>query len=629
MIYLHFLDRELRESVNAELSYEYIKEIVLTGVFMNNEMRMSYSHYFETCLYDNELAKIIIKLNSLKLLRCYTSHSNFAEFIKSHRDMYAHDEARYPFYFDDSLSDPKLIIERHKSSTTEELFQKMLVNKVLNDEYDESLKNEFRKYLGEIGKKAITKAAFRPFLDKLPEPDQKRLSKKINIFISENYTKRYVGENDYIITGINALEHYERLTPQQFLFNFQIYRTLLDFLLPTNFAIDSIEKLVIENRLMNIKEKLFVLVKGLVEIALITSNANEPFNANKIINFLKMLIRGINLNSEFTLEQKIFSLQSTIDYKINSIRNKKCDYLLLCATNEELNAILNYPLDWVLIENGYFTRTKDKDIVLFQTGAGMVSASIIGQKLISLYNPSVIVMIGFCAGSSKDVKLGDIIIADKIYNYSTGKQLSDEVLNELECFTISTSIARKLSIRNYEYSNHITMPKDYELQLWQFLKRLQPLREPKIEKVYDIESFPDWDEILKECQEKKYITILKDCVSISESGEEYINNIKIKYPTGLTQYTPTIRSGVMACGCYVQQQEEIFTKLKIRERKTIALDMESFAIAKLANENNIDFFVIKGVGDFANDHKAFANRFIEFSTSNALHIALQVVDMLN
>ena len=502
MIYLHFLDRELRESIGAYISYEHIANIVLTTVYMNDNMRMSYSHYFETCLYDAQLAEFIRELNKLEILKCYTSHGSHEDFIESHKIMYSHDKTRYPFYFNEALPDPQLKIERHESSTTNDLFQKMFADKVLEGEYNDDLKKSFREFLNTIGEKAITKAAFKSFLDSLSAADRNRLARKINVFISANYTKRYLGENNYIVTGIDELKYYDNLSAQKYLFDYKIYKSIVEFLIPNCFELETI-KFFIQNKLLNnIKDKLSRLIKSLVELTLMGLTEREFLCPENVLRCFNDISSHTSLDPAWGIEQRIFYLQYIVDKKKDIMQKQKCDFLFLCATREELESILQFKEGWAHLEYGYYMRKNGKDIVLAQVGTGMICASIVGQKLISFYKPQIVAMVGFCAGSIGDVQLGDVIIVDKVYNYSMGKQLApDRVLSEQESFGISSSIARKIStLSGYNFTDKIQIPKDFGLQLWEFLNMLCPLRAFKSSNL-DTEKFPDWKEIYTHCNE--------------------------------------------------------------------------------------------------------------------------------
>ncbi len=60
-------------------------------------------------------------------------------------------------------------------------------------------------------------------------------------------------------------------------------------------------------------------------------------------------------------------------------------------------------------------------VVVPQVFMGMTEASRTATAAILAFHPKVMMMAGICAGKEKETKLGDLIVADKTFDYSTGK----------------------------------------------------------------------------------------------------------------------------------------------------------------------------------------------------------------
>ena len=108
---------------------------------------------------------------------------------------------------------------------------------------------------------------------------------------------------------------------------------------------------------------------------------------------------------------------------------------IIAAMPEEMNAIKEY-MSEIKVENEFFIGTIGKnECILTTCGIGKVNAARMTQMLISKYHPEAIINIGVAGGISDRVKIGDIVIGEKLVQYdfdltAFGRELgeiSDEI----------------------------------------------------------------------------------------------------------------------------------------------------------------------------------------------------------
>lgn len=98
------------------------------------------------------------------------------------------------------------------------------------------------------------------------------------------------------------------------------------------------------------------------------------------------------------------------------------------AVRRHLNNIKDSPHKGSIFCDGEFTGKENLwRIGVGMSGMGNISSSIVTERAISFFNPDVIIFVGV-AGGIKDVNPGDVVVADKVYNYESGKVGSESVL---------------------------------------------------------------------------------------------------------------------------------------------------------------------------------------------------------
>src|SRR5947209_1522045 len=74
------------------------------------------------------------------------------------------------------------------------------------------------------------------------------------------------------------------------------------------------------------------------------------------------------------------------------------------------------------------------DVVLVEIGASNIVAALEGERAVSRFQPDVILFVGV-AGGLKDVQVGDIVAATKVYGYESGRV-------EQRAFRVRPEVAR-------------------------------------------------------------------------------------------------------------------------------------------------------------------------------------------
>jgi nucleoside phosphorylase len=112
------------------------------------------------------------------------------------------------------------------------------------------------------------------------------------------------------------------------------------------------------------------------------------------------------------LDQRIYTGQAIILTALES------EYM---AVRAHLNNLREEIYKGTIYERGNFSASQWQwDVGVVQIGSGNTSAGIEAERAITYFNPQVTFFVGV-AGGIKDVKIGDVVAATKVYGYESGK----------------------------------------------------------------------------------------------------------------------------------------------------------------------------------------------------------------
>lgn len=314
--------------------------------------------------------------------------------------------------------------------------------------------------------------------------------------------------------------------------------------------------------------------------------------------------------------------------------NTDIDVLIVLATLEEENSIKKHIDEARLVEkrtpHGY-TYYRYEEGIVFAIARAIemreTPSAIAGQYFLDELKPNYIAMAGFAAGRINKCHLGDVIIPSKVYKYGDVKNTKDGELPEISSYKLDPIWRQKAERFGDSWRTDLKdldKPKGLEIQEYAFVKKM--LEKGCIDPLTELtkSDLPDLPLIIKSQKDEGNIVLESGIIRLTEIGKEkYAEKNILEYWNEVKEIEPETVVGVLATGDEVQEWDGIFDFLaKNYERKTMAIDMEAYAIASLAEFNHKPFIIAKGIGDFAQENKPFDNRYIEYSTYSAFRFLI-------
>lgn len=444
-LYAHFLDRELRESVDAKLtSDDLVSYLLLAFLVSPGSVYCSYSHLWESPIYQPTIARLL----ESRALIPVSDHVSGAEFLESRRELYIHDRARYPHYFEPRMAtiitatNPVMIAKGERTTTILAANLGEWSRVSTNDgDVECRAKDIVISALSTRKSEAITHALFRN-----EAPNDEAALRIIRREISLNYLRRYQRTcMADIATGQQGLEFYDSAAVKYPVYDLQLLHTFLTAIWSRDWHDLHNSRLLRSLLNSRIGPDAFAFREHWESAAIticagIDARVGAPSASRTLIlNSLGGLLGGLPSRAEINfgiLAAAASELNYAASHRFGPIATPSGSdnhrVLLIVATDLEQERLLDRICHLTNVEPhpGYavpFWTATVKNSEVYVTRCSMGPLGVIGsinaaRTAIESVRPRYCIMPGICMGLREDkCKIGDLLIADQLTDCETGK----------------------------------------------------------------------------------------------------------------------------------------------------------------------------------------------------------------
>jgi nucleoside phosphorylase len=306
------------------------------------------------------------------------------------------------------------------------------------------------------------------------------------------------------------------------------------------------------------------------------------------------------------------------------------DVLVITALKEELDAVLDIdegaisPV-WLPVPDdaGYTYYLRD---FAYQSGGtfrvaaaratdmGKAPAAEAASRLVAQLHPRCLAMCGVCAGWRKKVAQGDVIVAQRLYEWDKGKvrefldrrgKKQEEFEGDLTTYNLHPVWRQQAEDFPYDWSTELVRkrPPTLESQRLWLLESLLSYEvgeaESPAKRPDRTSRCPSWKAVIEALQRERRVSIGYD-LRLTDKGRAYLDRQHAVHPDGPPSDRDfRVHVAPLASGDKVIEDREIFPRLAKSVRKVSGLEMEGAAIGLVAEANGLPMIVAKGVQDYA------------------------------
>jgi WD40 repeat protein/nucleoside phosphorylase len=267
---------------------------------------------------------------------------------------------------------------------------------------------------------------------------------------------------------------------------------------------------------------------------------------------------------------------------------------------------------------------------------GGEAAAVRAAQLILELDPACLAMCGICAGWRGKVFLGDVIVADRVFSYDSGKQSAgnpgaDGSFHDITTYNLEATwkMDSAYFAREFQQAPRLKkerpLSKDFQTQ-W-LLYRLDeherqagpsPLEHPERKALCQ-----NWGACIKALRNKGLVVNAPGELKLTEQGRRAVAEARLLDPEGLER-DPAFRVHVapIATGSAVREEPGLFDRLSRHVRKVLGAEMEARAIGFVAEQlGRRRAIIVKAVSDYAEPDKDDAYRSFACHASAAFLLA--------
>jgi len=196
------------------------------------------------------------------------------------------------------------------------------------------------------------------------------------------------------------------------------------------------------------------------------------------------------------------------------------------------------------------------------TRMGATATAPLIAALASKLNPFCLAMSGVCAGNPASSALGDVIIAEMVYNYEEGKLNATGFEGDYRQFTMSDGWIRAAQDLDIALIPSYGSPTPNDACIW-LLERLyfgdDPLKHPSRTRYFPRTT---WQSRIRSIEKSGFITRENLSINLTDSGLKYLQS-KLFYNSDPPKRLPfSLRVGPVASGNIVNKDGNIWDRLK-------------------------------------------------------------------